>query len=138
MDEKSENGGRYRLGRHWQTIPAVRVLEHPEHTLHAGADSVADGFGRDDVDELRAHVVDLLLPAPGIAVDERDVVQALRHRPRSRRVVCGVGEVVEVVERRARPLHHRDHGLRVVHARRREERAQRDVPVPDNQMQLVA
>ena len=47
---------------------AVRVLEHPEHAFHAGADAVADGFGRDDVDELRAHVVGLLLPAPGIVV----------------------------------------------------------------------
>ena len=37
---------------------AVRVLEHPEHAFHAGADAVADGFGRDDVDDLRSHVVD--------------------------------------------------------------------------------
>ena len=48
---------------HPDRAAAVRVLEHPEHALDAGADAVSDGLRGDDVDELRARVVRLLLEA---------------------------------------------------------------------------
>ena len=55
---------------HPDRATAVRVLEHPEHALDAGADAVSDGLRGDDVDELRARVVEVVevVDADGIKV----------------------------------------------------------------------
>lgn len=87
------------VSAHSDRVAAVRVLEQSKDALHASVLAIPDGLGRDDVDELRADVVDLLLAAPGVAVDERRVSEPFGHRPDARRVVRRIGQVVEIVER---------------------------------------
>ena len=87
------------VSAHSDRVAAVRVLEQSNDALHASVLAIPDGLGRDDVAELRAAVVDLLLAAPGVAVDERRVAEPFGHRPDARRVVRRIGQVVEIVER---------------------------------------
>ena len=129
-------------------LPAVGVMQMGEDPLDARPEAIPQVFGRDDVDGVRPDPVPLHRQDPG--PDAPDLVLAqvqLDKGPVSKRnglledvvrVVGAVRQIVEVRERSACLLHHRDGDLRIVQAGGRKERRQRDVAVPDGEMELVA
>ena len=117
---------------------AVRVVEMPVDALDAGTVAEPDLFGGDDAHEPLAPAVRLRLAAPGVRVDDRDVIARLGEFPYLLRVV---GRVLQVVQRErdgVRLLHERYRGPGVVDARGREARRDGDVPVGDGDVELVA
>lgn len=62
------------VSAHADELAAVRLVQVAEHALDPGTDEVAPRRRVDDVDRPSAPVVNVLLSAPGVAVDDRNVL----------------------------------------------------------------
>ena len=99
------------VSAHADELAAVRLVQMAEHALDPGTDEVAPRRRVDDADRPAALVVDVLFAATRVAIDDRNMLHVNWRLADFRRIVSGVGKVVEVVEVLRHLLHHRNHRL---------------------------